>query len=127
MISVYTGKRLLAVSLLTAALAGCASTVEQLPILYKPEVRQGTFFDAESVARLEPGMTRRQVSFVLGPPTIEDPFSEGRWDYVYEVEPRSTGLEPISRKLTLVFDESGLSGARGSFIEPGNPLYDPGA
>ncbi len=127
MIPVYTGKRLLAVTLLAGALAGCASTVDRLPILYKPEIRQGTFFDAESVGRLEPGMTQRQVSFVLGPPTIEDPFSEGRWDYVYEVEPRSTDLEPVSRRLTLFFDERGLSGARGSFVEPGNALYEPEA
>mgnify|MGYP006288173701 CR=1 FL=1 len=127
MIPVYTGKRLLAVSLLAGALAGCASTVDRLPILYKPEIRQGTFFDAESVGRLEPGMTQRQVSFVLGPPTIEDPFSDGRWDYVYEVEPRSTDLKPVSRKLTLFFDERGLSAARGSFIQPDNPLYEPEA
>ena len=123
MIPLYTGKRLLAVALLGGLLTGCASTVDRLPILYKPEVRQGTFFDAESVAQLEPGMTRRQVRFVLGPPTIDDPFSDNRWDYVYEVEPRSTDLEPVSRRLSIYFDANGLSAARGSFIEPDNPLY----
>ena len=126
MIPVYTGKRLLTVALLSVAVAGCASTVDRLPILYKPEVRQGTFIDAQSVARLEPGMTRRQVSFVLGPPTIQDPFNENRWDYIYEVEPRSTKLEPVSRRLTIFFDEGGLTTARGSFIERDNPLYESG-
>jgi len=28
-------------------------------------------------------MTRRQVRFLLGTPMIDDPFHEGRWDYVY--------------------------------------------
>lgn len=125
MISVYTGKRLIAVTLSLMLITGCASTVDSLPILFKPEIRQGTLITEQSVAQLEPGMTERQVRFVLGPPSIEDPFSEGRWDYVYEVEPRSTDLAPESRRLAVFFDNGTLAGARGDFITTDNPLYQP--
>mgnify|MGYP000264552564 CR=1 FL=1 len=122
MISVYTAKRIAAALLVSAALAGCASTVENLPILYKPEIRQGTLFDKADVDELQAGMTRRQVRFVLGPPTIEDPFTDNRWDYVYEVEPRSADVEAISRRLTLIFDGGGLATASGDFVDADHPL-----
>jgi outer membrane protein assembly factor BamE len=122
MISLYTGQRLLAAALLSGALVGCASTVDNLPFLYKPEIRQGTLFEKADVDELRAGMTRRQVRFVLGPPTIDDPFSENRWDYVYEVEPRSADVEAASRRLTLTFDASGLATASGDFIDADHPL-----
>lgn len=122
MISVYTGKRIVAALLVSAALAGCASTVEELPILYKPEIRQGTLFDEADVDELRAGMTRRQVRFVLGPPTIDDPFTDDRWDYVYEVEPRSADVKAVSRRLTLTFDANGLATARGDFVDADHPL-----
>lgn len=37
----------------------------------------------EDVDQVEVGMTRNQVRFLLGTPMIDDPFHEGRWDYVY--------------------------------------------
>ncbi len=125
MISVYTGKRLLAAMMSVLLITGCASTVDSLPILFKPEIRQGTLITEQTVSQLEPGMSERQVRFVLGPPTIEDPFTEGRWDYVYEVEPRSTDLEPVSHRLAVFFENGSLAGARGDFITPDNPLYQP--
>lgn len=125
MISVYTGKRLLAAMMSVLLITGCASTVDSLPILFKPEIRQGTLITEQTVSQLEPGMSERQVRFVLGPPTIEDPFTEGRWDYVYEVEPRSTDLEPVSHRLAVFFENGLLAGARGDFITPDNPLYRP--
>ena len=125
MIPVYIGKRIIAATILATAMAGCTSTVESLPFLYKPEVRQGTAIDAEAVGELRRGMTERQVRFLLGPPTIEDPFSDNRWDYVYEVEPRSADVEAISRHLTLRFGDRGLSSAQGDFIELDNPLAEP--
>ena len=125
MISVYTGKRLLAVALATVLISGCANTIDNLPILFKPEIRQGTLITEETVSQLEIGMTERQVRFVLGPPTIEDPFNDNRWDYVYEVEPRSTDLEAMSHRLAVFFENGTLAGARGDFINPENPLYRP--
>jgi outer membrane protein assembly factor BamE len=125
MIPVYTRKPLLTVAAVALLLAGCAQTVERLPILYKPEIRQGTLFTESAVDQLEPGMTPRQVRFLLGPPTLKDPFTEGRWDYVYEVEPRSTDLAAVSRRLTVFFENGRVASVSGTFIDAGHPLFEP--
>ena len=85
---------------LVALLAGCASL---LPEAHKIEVQQGTLLDPEAVARIEPGMTRDQVRFLLGNPTITDVFHPNRWDYLHM---RSNNGEqaPVSR-LTLFFSD----------------------
>lgn len=51
--------------------------------VYKMDIVQGNHIDAETVARVEPGMSRGQVQFVLGTPIVADPFHANRWDYVY--------------------------------------------
>ncbi|AGY91993.1 hypothetical protein SPICUR_05085 [Spiribacter curvatus] len=122
MIPVYIGKRIAAATLLSVAVAGCTSTVNNLPFLYKPEIRQGTLIDEEAVDALRPGMTERQVRFVLGPPTIEDPFTDNRWDYIYEVEPRSADVDAISRHVTVRFDDGELVSAEGDFVDADHPL-----
>lgn len=123
MITVYTFSRNLAFLLIIILLAGCARAIDGLPIVYQPELRQGTLFTQENVAQLEPGMNERQVRFLLGPATIKDPFTDGRWDYVYQLEPRSTQAEPVTKRLTVYFDQGLLIGAEGEYIEPGHPLY----
>ena len=123
MISVYNAKRGLTAMALIIALTGCASQVERLPILYKPEIRQGTLISESAVAQLDVGMTPSQVRFLLGPPSIEDPFSENRWDYIYEVEPRSADVEAVSRRVSVFFENGVLSGARGSFIDASSALH----
>lgn len=123
MISVYNAKRALTATALIIAISGCASQVERLPILYKPEIRQGTLITEVGITQLEMGMTPSQVRFLLGPPTLEDPFSDNRWDYVYEVEPRSADVEAVSRRLSVFFDNGVLAGARGSFIDPDSALH----
>jgi len=124
MIPVYTLIRTLPVCISLLALTACASFVDSLPIVYKPHLRQGTVITEEAVAQLQPGMTPRQVRFLLGSPTIEHPFTEGRWDYVERVEPRSDDLEAVSRQLTVFFDDEALAGARGDFIAADSPLRE---
>ena len=38
------------------------------------------------VNRLKPGMTRNQVSFVMGDTVLQDPFERNRWVYLYTLE-----------------------------------------
>ena len=123
MITVYTFGRNLAFLLIIILLAGCARAIDGLPVVYQPELRQGTLFTEENVAQLQPGMTERQVRFLLGPATIEDPFIADRWDYVYQLEPRSAKSEPISKRLTVYFEEGLLVGAEGEYINAGHSLY----
>ena len=46
-------------------------------------VEQGNIVTQEMVEQLKPGMSRRQVRFILGTPLLEDPFNQSRWDYPY--------------------------------------------
>lgn len=51
--------------------------------VYKMDITQGNHVDAQTIARIEPGMSRSQVRFLLGTPIVADPFHADRWDYVY--------------------------------------------
>ena len=53
------------------------------PGVYKIDVEQGNIVTQEMVEQLKPGMSRRQVRFILGTPLLEDPFNQARWDYPY--------------------------------------------
>lgn len=113
-------RRIFAVYILALLLCGCS--ISELPFVYHPDIQQGTVITQEMVKRLEPGMTREQVRFVLGSPLLDTPFHQDRWDYVYRLEPGDGGpLE--SYRLTVFFSDDRLAGARGDFVEPGDSLY----
>lgn len=59
---------------LAAASTGC---------IYRMDIQQGNFLKEEDVAKVQPGMTRSQVRFLLGTPMIADSFRNERWDYVH--------------------------------------------
>ena len=73
--------RILLISLAIASLSACGFV--GFPGVYKINVEQGNIVTPEMVAQLKPGMTRRQVKFILGTPLVEDTFDIDRWDYIY--------------------------------------------
>lgn len=87
------------------AVPGCSSS--PFPTIYKIDIRQGNYIDQEMIDRLRPGMTRRQVQFVLGTPLISDPFHQDRWDYLYRF--KSGDGEIIQRHVTLYFEGERLA------------------
>lgn len=64
-----------------ATLQACSSL--EFPWVYRISVQQGNIIDQEAVDKLELGMTKRQVQFVMGSPLLIDTFSQDRWDYYY--------------------------------------------
>ena len=76
LISAHARAALVFVSLLGALLAtsGC---------VYKPNIQQGNLLEVEDVEKVETGMTRSQVRYLLGTPMLADPFDPQRWDYIY--------------------------------------------
>lgn len=111
--------RLIPVYIFALTLTACS--VSDLPFVYRPEVRQGTIIEQGSVERLEPGMTRRQVRFLMGSPSIDDPLHTDRWDYVYRIE-SGDGEVLTSEHVTVFFEDDRLAGARGSYIDPDGQL-----
>ena len=56
---------------------------EWIPKPYKLPMNQGSLLSQENLERVKPGLTREQVKFLLGSPSISDAFHRDRWDYVY--------------------------------------------
>ena len=95
--------------LILLPVVGCSSGI---PSLYKIDIRQGNYVDQARVDELQPGMTKRQVQFLLGTPLIADPFHPQRWDYLYSFRP-SGGEATEQRHITLFFDGDVLSRIEG--------------
>jgi outer membrane protein assembly factor BamE len=89
-------------------LTGCS----KYHLVHKIDIQQGNVITQDEVNLLEPGMTRRQVQFVMGSPMIADVFHQDRWDYIYLFEPGYG--EPSEERITLFFDDNLLTGTSGT-------------
>lgn len=83
-------------------------------LLYRVDVPQGNLLDQEAIADVKPGMSKRQVSLLLGTPAVTSPFHQDRWDYVYSLSRR--GREAEVRNLTLRFDGETLASIEGELL-----------
>ena len=97
--------RILLLSLVLACLAGCSSW--GFPGVYRINVEQGNIVTQEMIDQIQPGMTRRQVRFILGTPLLEDSFNRDRWDYIYTLRNGSNTL--IDTRLTVHFEGETLT------------------
>lgn len=93
--------RILSGLLLTLSLLGGCN------LIYKQNIQQGNALEQEDLDELYIGMNRRQVLFVLGTPSIRDPFRPDRWDYVQTFSRR--GGDPVQRTVTLRFENDLLT------------------
>ena len=84
-VSSFSRRAGLALVALTVTLAGCSSDKWGFP--YRPGVQQGNWITQEQIALLQPGMTREQVRFALGSPTLTSVLHSDRWDYPYFYQP----------------------------------------
>ena len=65
------------------------------------------------VDQLRPGMTKRQVIFVMGTPLVRDPFHQNRWDYIYSYQPG--GGERGQERVSVFFEDDQLVSFTGDF------------
>lgn len=91
---------LLAALLTVWLLSGCG-------MLYTPEVQQGNVITQEMLDTLKPGMTPRQVRFVLGSPLVQDPFHPWRWDYFF-YHKKDNDRPTERRRVTVFFEKEKL-------------------
>jgi len=80
-------------------------------LIYKQNIQQGNAIEQDDLDELYIGMNQRQVLFVLGTPSVKDPFNPDRWDYVQTFSRR--GGEPVMRTVTLRFENDMLSKIEG--------------
>jgi outer membrane protein assembly factor BamE len=104
--------RLLLVFLAIACLGACGFV--GFPGVYRIDVEQGNILTQETVDQLKPGMSRRQVRFILGTPLIEDTFNQNRWDYTYV---KRNGLDILSEsRLSVIFEGDSLVEVIGDYL-----------
>jgi outer membrane protein assembly factor BamE len=77
----YRATLIASVVMIAAFNTGCSSNRWGFP--YKVGVQQGNWITTEQVGLLTEGMTREQVRFALGSPTITSVLHADRWDYPY--------------------------------------------
>ena len=99
--------RLLVVTLLVVALSGCG-------MLYKLDIQQGNLLNKSLVESLKPGMTKRQVTLVMGSPALVSPFEQNRWDYISSIRRGRHKME--TKDLTLHFENDALVSIEGDYF-----------
>jgi outer membrane protein assembly factor BamE len=90
--------------LLVGTLTGCARDKWGFP--YEAPVQQGNWVTQEQVALLRKGMTREQVRFILGSPTLNNVLHAERQDYPYYYKPSYGPAQ--TRKFTAWFQDNQL-------------------
>lgn len=98
--------KLIAALVMLLALSACS-----LPVFFRVPIVQGNIVTAGQVAKLDEGMTRKQVAYVLGTPLIKSPFEADRWDYVFYY--RNPHAHVRQSKLNLYFVDDKLSDIEG--------------
>ena len=104
--------RLLLISVLVSILVGCGGL--GFPGVYRINIEQGNIVTQEMVDQLRPGMTKRQIRFILGTPLIEDAFNQDRWDYMYTL--RNGYVTLLQNRLTVFFEGDRLTRLTGNLI-----------
>lgn len=99
--------RVLACALCGLAAAACSP-------IYKLDIQQGNLLSKSLVDSLKPGMTKRQVTLVMGSPAVVSPFDQNRWDYVSTLRRGNGRME--TKDLTLYFEGDALSKIEGDYF-----------
>lgn len=113
--------KILTTSLVLATLSACSYLPEMpkmpklseltFPGVYKINIQQGNVITPEMIDQLRPGMSKRQVIFIMGTPLIHDPFHQNRWDYLYSASLKGKIRE--QERIALYFEDEKLSHFEG--------------
>lgn len=95
----------------SVVVSGCSKI--RIPGVYRLDVQQGNVVTQQMLQRVELGMDKRKVQFILGTPLIVDVFREDRWDYVYTFKDGDLLGKEVHRRITLVFVDGRLAEIEG--------------
>lgn len=96
-------------------LQGCS-----FPGVYKINVQQGNIVTTEMLDQLRPGMTKRQVHFVLGNPVVENVFDENQETYLYSFQ--EAGGETKTQNVTIFYEAGKYLRHEGQLLDD-HPAY----
>ena len=87
---------------------GCSNLIPA----YRIDIQQGNILKKEDIDQIRLGMDKNKISYILGSPSIKDPFHANRWDYVYTLKKGHGKLE--KKNITLYFEKDKLVSTEGS-------------
>ncbi len=98
-------------SIITIALSlsACSSWV------YRIDIPQGNYLEQKSIDKIQVGMTKEQVKFVLGSPVLIDSFDEDTWNYIYRFKSGRSEKLNMQKNFTIKFEDDKLVSASGDF------------
>lgn len=85
--------------------------------VYKPTIQQGNILEQSEVNKIKPGMTKDQISYVLGNPALNTNLDGDTWYYLYYMVPSSGDRK--EERLILHFNGEVLQSMEGT-IKPEN-------
>jgi outer membrane protein assembly factor BamE len=102
---------LLRITIMTIALSvsACSSWV------YRIDIPQGNYLEQKSIDKIQVGMTKEQVKFILGSPVIVDTFDKNTWNYVYRFKSGRNKELDSQKSFTIKFANDKLISADGDF------------
>ena len=100
--------RVLAITI-ALSLSACSSWV------YRIDIPQGNFLEQKDIDKLQIGMSKEQVKFVLGSPVVTDAFNNDTWHYVYLFKSGRSEELNAQKKFIMQFENDLLISAEGDF------------
>lgn len=102
---------LLRTTIITIALSlsACSSWV------YRIDIPQGNYLEQKSIDKIQIGMTKEQVKFILGSPILVDTFDNDTWNYLYRFKSGSSKELDAQKSFTIKFEDDKLISADGDF------------
>lgn len=91
------------------SLSACSSWV------YRIDIPQGNYLEKKNIDKIQVGMTKEQVKFILGSPVMIDTFDQDTWNYVYRFKSGRSEKLDKQKNFSVKFEEDKLVSAEGDF------------
>jgi len=106
--------KLISITLLTTSfITSCSSFTP-----YTPVVQQGKIIAPNIMQQIKPGMTKDQISYILGSPDIVNALTTNIWVYAYTLQ-KTVNSARQEQKLVLTFDKDDkLTDISGNYQPP---------
>lgn len=91
------------------SLSACSSWV------FRYDIAQGNYLEQKGIDKLQVGMTKEQVKFILGSPVVVDAFSGDTWNYVYTLKSGRSAKFNQKKHFILTFSNDLLISATGDY------------
>ena len=105
-------------SFLIISLGGCSWANK---LVYKIDINQGNYIEETAVEKLKFGMTKEQVTFLLGPPMLVEAGFPNTWYYIHWL--KSGHKASTQKELILKFNDNGQLESMSGDFKPSQDFF----